>query len=120
MRRERDDESDRHFDDGYADNRHVALPILQRFGLPATVFVATGFLDGGCMWNDIVIESFRRTRSPVADLREVVPQAGAVPFGLATPMQRRAALEAVIEAVKYLDLDHRLQVVRQITERLEV
>src|SRR5438067_10198380 len=40
------------FDDGYADNAEIALPILQRHGMPATFFVATGFLDGGRMFND--------------------------------------------------------------------
>src|SRR5262245_19841153 len=39
------------FDDGYADNHDIELPILARLGLPATFFVATGFLDGGCMFN---------------------------------------------------------------------
>ena len=48
------------FDDGYADNRTVALPILQAHGLTATFFVATGFLDGGRMWND----TRDRDRSP--------------------------------------------------------
>jgi len=47
------------FDDGYADNYHVALPILQRHGLTATFFIATGFLDGGRMWNDTIIETVR-------------------------------------------------------------
>lgn len=47
------------FDDGYADNFQVALPVLQHFRLPATFFVAAGFLDGGCMFNDLVIEACR-------------------------------------------------------------
>jgi peptidoglycan/xylan/chitin deacetylase (PgdA/CDA1 family) len=32
------------FDDGYEDNFSVALPILERFGLKATFFVASGYL----------------------------------------------------------------------------
>ena len=49
------------FDDGYADNLTIAAPILARHSMPATVFVATGFLDEGCMWNDRVTRSFRRS-----------------------------------------------------------
>jgi peptidoglycan/xylan/chitin deacetylase (PgdA/CDA1 family) len=35
------------FDDGYASNYELGLPVLKEFGLPATVFLATGFLDEG-------------------------------------------------------------------------
>src|SRR6266498_549109 len=47
------------FDDGYADNVTVALPILKRLGLHATFFIATGYLDGGSMFNDRIIHAVR-------------------------------------------------------------
>src|SRR6267142_6495562 len=56
------------FDDGYADNYDLATPILRRVGLPATFFIASGYLDGGCMFNDVVIEAVRQVQTPTLDL----------------------------------------------------
>ncbi len=49
------------FDDGYADNHDVALPILTRFGIPATVFLVHDYLDSDRVfpWYD---ESEQRAR----------------------------------------------------------
>jgi peptidoglycan/xylan/chitin deacetylase (PgdA/CDA1 family) len=59
------------FDDGYLDNLQVAIPVLKKYGLHATFFLTTGFLDGGLMYNDIVVESVRRLPGTTADLRFV-------------------------------------------------
>lgn len=33
------------FDDGFRDNLTVALPLLEKYGLPITLFVTAGFID---------------------------------------------------------------------------
>lgn len=86
------------FDDGYADNHDVALPILQRHGLSACFFIATGFLGGGRMFNDTVIESLRHSPLQRVDLGDF----GLGVFDLQTPAQRTAAVQAVLPSIKYL------------------
>lgn len=89
------------FDDGYADNHDVALPILRRHKLTATFFVATGYLDGGRMWNDTIIESIRATRLDAVALEPLL-EAEAPVVPLATLAERRTAIHTVIGRAKYL------------------
>lgn len=105
------------FDDGYADNHDVALPILSRHGLPATFFIATGFLGRGCMWNDLVIEAFRDTKLQRVDLSDLL---GAGVYSLGKLHDRRLALEDVIAKAKYLQPERRLELVGKVGARLEV
>lgn len=44
------------FDDGYADNLEHAKPLLEHYGLPATVFVATGYVGEERYWWDELAE----------------------------------------------------------------
>lgn len=99
------------FDDGYADNAEVAAPLLRRYNLPCTFFVAAGFLDGGCMWNDIVIQAVRHAPGSVLQAGKLQ----GVDLGshsLDGWTARRAALDALIARVKYLEPAHRLDVVQ--------
>ncbi|WP_249937321.1 polysaccharide deacetylase family protein [Roseateles sp. DAIF2] len=104
------------FDDGYADNHEVALPILREAGLPATFFVATGFLDGGRMWNDTVIEAIRRCALPVINLAGT-PAASLGRLILDGAEGRRGAIDRAIKAIKYLDHAERLDWVAALAER---
>lgn len=100
------------FDDGYADNRTVALPILQSHGLTATFFIASGFLDGGRMWNDTLIETLRRCPGPLLDITSL----GLDAHPVGSIQQRRAAISALIPRLKYLEPSERLRRVEAIAE----
>lgn len=98
------------FDDGYADNAEVALPLLQKHGLHASFFIATGFLDGGRMWNDTVIEAVRRAPGDVLDASALGLGRHAVDSWDA----RRRTIGALIGQLKYLPLEQRLQQVGKV------
>lgn len=100
------------FDDGYADNLDVALPILRSFHIPATVFVAPGFLDGGIMFNDAVTEVFRKVPEGFFDLKPM----GLGSWHIGDWTSRRLAAREVIMQVKYLSLDQRHFLIKQMLE----
>ncbi len=104
------------FDDGYRDNFTVAAPIMQRYGLPATVFVSTGFLDGGRMWNDSVIEAVRYAPGALIDV-------GAVGLGvhaIASDAERAQAIQNLLDQLKYLPFDERLARVNDLSSVIGV
>lgn len=86
------------FDDGYRDNFEVAAPELESLGLPATVFVATGYLDGGIMFNDAVIEGVRRISAKQLDLTEF----GLESYAVGDDSEKLAAIDRILPKVKYL------------------
>lgn len=105
------------FDDGYADNHDLALPILQRHGLSATFFIATDFTSGGCMWNDLVIEAIRGCRASALDLRDLPGIEDLL--SLDSLPRRRHAIARIIGATKYLPANQRLGRVAEICRRAQ-
>jgi peptidoglycan/xylan/chitin deacetylase (PgdA/CDA1 family) len=104
------------FDDGYADNAEIALPILRKHCLPATFFVAAGFLDGGRMFNDTVIELIRRAPGDTIDLESI----GLGQFPVETSAERRQAIFQLLDKLKYLPLEERQSMVEAIPALIRV
>jgi peptidoglycan/xylan/chitin deacetylase (PgdA/CDA1 family) len=92
------------FDDGYADNCTVAMPILKRHGLTATFFIATGFLDGGRMWNDTIIATIRGCKADSIDFSTL----GLGYYPLQSIEDRRGAIMALIDQIKYRPVNERI------------
>jgi peptidoglycan/xylan/chitin deacetylase (PgdA/CDA1 family) len=101
------------FDSGYADSAEVALPILARHGVCATFFVASGFLDGGCMWNDAVAEVVRSAPGERLNLT----RSGFSTYDVACPQRRRAVIDMLIAALGNLPHDERMARVGSMARR---
>lgn len=102
------------FDDGYADNRLHALPVLQRHGLPATFFIATGYLNGGRMFNDTLIEATRRAPDGTLDLSHE----GLGSFELSNADSRKQAIRSIIREIKWLPRSEREAKVQAIANHI--
>jgi peptidoglycan/xylan/chitin deacetylase (PgdA/CDA1 family) len=104
------------FDDGYADNLTVAQPILDSYKLPATVFVASGYLDGGRMFNDTIIEFVASVAGPLLDLQEM----GLGLHRVGSNEQRREAIKAILAVVRFLPPQERDELVLRVVQSCPV
>lgn len=96
------------FDDGYRSTYELALPVLQEFNLPATVFVTTGYVDQReNMWNDRIVEAVRSIQGDQLDLRP----AGAGRYPLTTVTERCVAAHELTQKAKYLPPAERMALI---------
>lgn len=94
------------FDDGYINNLTVAQPILAKYSIPATVYIATSFSEGQNMWNDRVIHLFADMKRSALQLDDTVVNLGDWP-------DRRSKAQQWLKTLKYLPLEQRLAKVNQ-------
>jgi peptidoglycan/xylan/chitin deacetylase (PgdA/CDA1 family) len=91
-------------DDGYRDFLEFAYPVLERYGVPVTLYVTTDFIDGRWLWFDAL-----RHLVTCADTGSyVLPLAtGGVRFTLSTPATRELAWHRLGDAFLALSSSER-------------
>lgn len=92
------------FDDGFADNYLYAFPILRRYGVPATIFLSTGYLDRQePYWFEDVAHMILTTDSPL------VLHDGLVLDPAIAMHRRRGTVEQVLRYLKRIPNAARLK-----------
>ena len=88
------------FDDGYLDNYITASPILTDLGIPATFFVTSDQLDSTYhfWWDDLEQSLLGAGTGTGTNVTVVLPE-GARDFDVSTPALRRAAHDAIYDAI---------------------
>lgn len=106
------------FDDGYASNYELAYPVLREFGLPATIFLTSGFLDRTVrLWFHRIEQALMRTRLEHC-LIEIGNQS--IDVSLESPSARAHALGILLRAVKSLPQEGMDEQVARIESALQV
>jgi peptidoglycan/xylan/chitin deacetylase (PgdA/CDA1 family) len=104
------------FDDGYRDNYIFAHPILKQYQLPATVFVATGFVGSDrLMWNDSLAWAVKNTgeQKTVCEIR-----GREFPISLGTQQDKAVSLNLLLEELKPITEDQKKETVTKIVNAL--
>jgi O-antigen/teichoic acid export membrane protein/peptidoglycan/xylan/chitin deacetylase (PgdA/CDA1 family) len=103
------------FDDGFADNYDNAFPILRRFGIPATMFLATGYIDSQRkFWYEDLCRAILTTRVE----RAVLPGIGPITFG--SIASRREIVKQLLRWLKSVPDVERRGALQRLHEQLEV
>ncbi|CAI08569.1 polysaccharide deacetylase family protein [Aromatoleum aromaticum] len=104
------------FDDGYADNYTTALPILREFGISATFFISTAYLDGGRMFNDTLIEVVRGLPEGICNLSSI----GLGAVDLVSIADRQALAGTLLGYFKYRPPEERIPAAERLAETFDI
>lgn len=108
------------FDDGYRDNYLYAYPIIKKYDIPATIFLATGYLDGYVdpgkgFWSQKVWYAVRKTSIRQLNL------GGLGTYSIHSEKAKRRAIIAIVDRLRGLrDDDARTKAIQRLVELCQV
>ncbi len=103
------------FDDGYRDNYENAFPVLQRYSVPATIFLTTGGLDSGePLWFEVLAGAVKDTSREFLDLEIDLPRR----FWLRTREERLQANGDLFALLRRMPDDERTRRLPEILREL--
>jgi peptidoglycan/xylan/chitin deacetylase (PgdA/CDA1 family) len=104
------------FDDGYRDNFTHAHAVLRKYRLPATLFVATGYIGADrMMWNDQLSWAFKQTDRSHCKLELGNRH---LEFSLHSPADKISSLNLMLETLKSIPEDEKSRIVDSIVTDL--
>lgn len=103
------------FDDGYRSNYTVALPLLEKYGLPATFFIVSSAVEGTPLWFDEVDSWFIETTAEKFRLSKIN-----IEFGLETAEERIRAAKEVMAVLKRLAPDEYVPFLEELRTQLGI
>lgn len=105
------------FDDGYQDNYHNAFPVLERYRIPATIFLTTGSMDSRePLWFERLSGGFQKTTREFLDLEAGTGER----LPLRTVAQKLKANDRTFSILRGLPDEERQRWLRKILEKLAV
>jgi peptidoglycan/xylan/chitin deacetylase (PgdA/CDA1 family) len=106
-------------DDGYRDFYQVAYPVLREYGIPATVYLVSDFVDRTLwLWVDQIQYGF--LHGEARSFRMEIAGEAPLRFELGTRETRTRAARAVTEAAKKIPNAERLRLLERLPEQLGV
>ena len=102
------------FDDGFRNNFTKAYPILKKYGVPATIFLATDYIDSNKLfWPERVSYQLMRTKKKTfkSNLSNELP--------IITSKQKRVAYRQTVDMLKTLPISGLFNEIKNIEAQLE-